>query len=99
MSDDGHAFSGSMPEFYQRYIVPMLFKPHARILAARWVNLTDGRVLEIAAGTGAMTRTLGHADPGGWSEPPTTRPPPGAIVMPKSGVTCISPPAVRLTIG
>jgi 16S rRNA A1518/A1519 N6-dimethyltransferase RsmA/KsgA/DIM1 with predicted DNA glycosylase/AP lyase activity len=60
MSDDGHAFSGSRPEFYQRYIVPMLFRPHERILAARGVNLTDGRVLEIAPGTGAMTRTLGH---------------------------------------
>jgi ubiquinone/menaquinone biosynthesis C-methylase UbiE len=32
--------------------------PHARILAARLMNLASGRILELAAGTGALTRAL-----------------------------------------
>ncbi|MEA2790554.1 MAG: hypothetical protein QOG73_2960, partial [Acetobacteraceae bacterium] len=63
MSDSGTAFGGSMPEFYQRYLVPMIFEPHARILAAGLADLTSGRVLEVAAGTGAVTRALTNVLP------------------------------------
>lgn len=56
MSDAVARFSGSMPDYYERYMVPMLFAPHARIAAARLGDMRSGRVLELAAGTGAMTR-------------------------------------------
>src|ERR1700712_4813900 len=63
MSDNKRAFTGSVPEFYQRSLVPMIFEPHARTLAAQLANLTTGRVLELAAGTGAVTRALLEALP------------------------------------
>jgi ubiquinone/menaquinone biosynthesis C-methylase UbiE len=63
MSDNKRAFTGSVPEFYQRSLVPMIFEPHARTLAARLPNLKTGRVLELAAGTGAVTRALLQALP------------------------------------
>jgi ubiquinone/menaquinone biosynthesis C-methylase UbiE len=43
----------------------MIFEPHARTLAATLTNLTTGRVLELAAGTGAVTRALLQALPAG----------------------------------
>jgi ubiquinone/menaquinone biosynthesis C-methylase UbiE len=58
MSDTQRAFSGSVPEHYQRSLVPMIFGPHARDLAARLTFLTAGSILELAAGTGAVTRAL-----------------------------------------
>jgi ubiquinone/menaquinone biosynthesis C-methylase UbiE len=64
MSDNRRAFTGSVPEFYQRSLVPMIFEPHARTLAARLAKLTSsGRILELAAGTGAVTRALLEALP------------------------------------
>jgi ubiquinone/menaquinone biosynthesis C-methylase UbiE len=63
MSDNNRAFTGSVPEFYQRNLVPMIFEPYARTLAARLAGLTSGRVLELAAGTGAVTRALMDALP------------------------------------
>jgi ubiquinone/menaquinone biosynthesis C-methylase UbiE len=63
MSDNQRAFTGSVPEFYQRNLVPMIFEPHARTLAAQMATLTTGRVLELAAGTGAVTRALLEALP------------------------------------
>jgi SAM-dependent methyltransferase len=63
MSDTQRAFSGSVPEFYQSILVPMMFGPHARVLASRLTFLTSGSVLELAAGTGAVTRALAAALP------------------------------------
>jgi ubiquinone/menaquinone biosynthesis C-methylase UbiE len=63
VSDTQRAFSGSVPEFYQRNLVPMIFGPHAHTLASRVTFLTDGSVLELAAGTGAVTRALADALP------------------------------------
>jgi SAM-dependent methyltransferase len=57
------AFSGSVPEFYDRYLVPALFDRYAADLVAR-IARRDGRVLEIACGTGAVTRRLRAALPG-----------------------------------
>lgn len=55
----GHAsFSGSVPANYDRYLGPALFEPYAADLAAR-IPVADGvRVLELACGTGRMTRRL-----------------------------------------
>ena len=51
-------FVGSIPQIYDQYLVPMIFEPYARDLAARIAAARPARVLEIAAGTGALTRHL-----------------------------------------
>ena len=58
MSDATRAYLGSWPEFYDRLLVPVLFEPYARLLAGRLRGMTSGNVLEIAAGTGVVTREL-----------------------------------------
>jgi len=58
MSDMNRSFSGSMPEFYDRFLVPVMFEPFARDLAARLKGLASGRLLELAAGTGIVTRAM-----------------------------------------
>jgi trans-aconitate methyltransferase len=51
-------FSGSIPEIYDRFLVPLIFESYARDLAKR-VAKTDPRdVLETAAGTGVLTRAM-----------------------------------------
>jgi len=50
-------FVGSIPELYDRHMGPVLFEPYARDLAAR-LPAGSRRVLEIAAGTGRVTRHL-----------------------------------------
>src|SRR5215469_12658770 len=57
-------FAGSIPAFYERYMGPMLFEPYAADLAARAKGLTPRRLLEVAAGTGIVTRALAVALPG-----------------------------------
>jgi SAM-dependent methyltransferase len=63
MSDMNRSFAGSMPEFYDRILVPVMFEPFARDLAGRLGDMTAGHVLEIAAGTGVVTRALARALP------------------------------------
>ncbi|MEP6969890.1 MAG: class I SAM-dependent methyltransferase, partial [Betaproteobacteria bacterium] len=66
----GHAvsdrtFAGSIPQFYERYMVPLIFEPYAADLAARAAQYRPSRVLEIAAGTGVVTRQLARVlEPG-----------------------------------
>jgi SAM-dependent methyltransferase len=57
------SFAGSVPAFYQQYIVPLIFAPYAADLARRLARRPLRRVLEIAAGTGAVTRHLASALP------------------------------------
>ena len=57
------AFVGSIAELYEECLVPVLFAPYAADLVARAVALGPARVLEIAAGTGAVTRPLAAALP------------------------------------
>ena len=52
------AFAGSIPQLYERYLVPLIFEPYAADLAERVRALAPQRVLEIAAGTGVVTRRL-----------------------------------------
>ncbi|MFI6874981.1 class I SAM-dependent methyltransferase [Streptomyces sp. NPDC050400] len=47
-----------MPEAYERYLVPVFFSPFAADLAARAAALRPRAVLELAAGTGALTSEL-----------------------------------------
>ena len=59
MSDKNTKFEGSIPEFYDRHLGPVLFEPFAADLAARVAAVTpDGPILETACGTGVLTRQL-----------------------------------------
>lgn len=56
-------FTGSIPERYDRHLVPWHFDPFAHDLVGRLPNRDGLRVLETAAGTGAVTRRLRSALP------------------------------------
>jgi ubiquinone/menaquinone biosynthesis C-methylase UbiE len=58
MVETDRVFTGSIPENYDRYMVPLIFKPFAADLAQRAATLSPGAVLETAAGTGVVTRAL-----------------------------------------
>ena len=51
-------FTGSIPEIYEKYLVPLIFEPYAIDLAARLARISVSDVLELAAGTGVVTRRL-----------------------------------------
>ncbi len=51
-------FAGSIPQLYERYLVPLIFEPYAQDLAARIAQEPPARILEVAAGTGVVTRAL-----------------------------------------
>lgn len=53
-------FAGSIPEIYDRFLVPLIFEPYALDLAKRVAALAPSDVLETAAGTGVLTRALGN---------------------------------------
>lgn len=58
MPAENVAFVGSIPENYDRYLGPVLFEPYAKDLVERINVPEDGSVLEIACGTGIVTRHL-----------------------------------------
>ncbi len=58
MLETDKLFSGSIPENYDRYMVPLIFEPFAADLARRAALLLPNAVLETAAGTGVLTRAL-----------------------------------------
>ena len=51
-------FSGSIPELYDTYLVPLIFEPYATDLARRVAALAPTDVLETAAGSGVVTRAV-----------------------------------------
>jgi SAM-dependent methyltransferase len=57
------AFAGSIPRLYETYLVPLIFQPYANDLARRLATKAVSNVLEIAAGTGVVTRALVAALP------------------------------------
>ena len=63
MKDQELRFTGSVPEKYERLMVPLIFRPYAEELARRARELQPRRILETAAGTGAVTRALHLALP------------------------------------
>lgn len=63
MTGSDTVFAGSIPAIYDRYMVPMIFEPYAKILAARAESLRPRRILETATGTGVVTRELHRALP------------------------------------
>ena len=56
-------FAGSIPELYERLMVPLIFEPYALDLARRLAKTKPRAVLETAAGTGVVTRALAAALP------------------------------------
>ena len=58
MLETDKTFAGSVPENYDRYMVPLIFKPFAADLAQRAAALSPAAILETAAGTGVVTRAL-----------------------------------------
>ena len=58
MLEADKVFAGSIPENYDRYMVPLIFEPYAEDVAQRAASLSPGAILEIAAGTGVVTRAL-----------------------------------------
>jgi ubiquinone/menaquinone biosynthesis C-methylase UbiE len=58
MLETDKAFSGSVPENYDRYMVPLIFAPYAADMARRVASLSPRAVLETAAGSGAVSRAL-----------------------------------------
>src|SRR5512139_2458356 len=61
--DVDRIFAGSIPQLYDQYMVPLIFEPYAEDLAARVALRQPTSVLEIAAGTGVVTRRLAKALP------------------------------------
>ena len=56
-------FSGSMASIYEAYLVPLIFAPYATDLVNRVASRSLSGVLEIAAGTGVVTRSLASVLP------------------------------------
>ena len=61
--DADKVFAGSIPRLYESHLVPLLFEPYAAELVSRLVSLAPSRVLEVAAGTGVVTRAMASALP------------------------------------
>ena len=61
--DTDKVFAGSIPKLYESHLVPLIFAPYARDLAERLARKSPARVLEVAAGTGVVTRAIVAALP------------------------------------
>jgi SAM-dependent methyltransferase len=61
--DSDKVFAGSIPRLYDTHLVPLIFEPYATDLAQRLAGRPVSRVLEIAAGTGVVTRALAASLP------------------------------------
>ncbi len=58
MVEEDRRWVGSMPQAYEQWLAPAMFRPFAIELAGRVAALAPERVLEVAAGTGVLTREL-----------------------------------------
>jgi ubiquinone/menaquinone biosynthesis C-methylase UbiE len=56
-------FAGAVPQVYQKYLVPLIFEGYAADLVKRVASRPLTRVLEVAAGTGVVTRGLASSLP------------------------------------
>jgi ubiquinone/menaquinone biosynthesis C-methylase UbiE len=57
------SFTTDVAKFYEAKLVPLIFEPYADDLAARAAALEPETVLEVACGTGVVTRALARALP------------------------------------
>src|ERR1700704_4856568 len=51
-------FAGAVPELYDQLLVPLIFDPFADDLVARLRDLDVESILEVAAGSGVVTRAM-----------------------------------------
>ncbi len=58
MSAGDKEFGGSIPRFYDTYLVPLIFEAYAADLARRVAALNPDNLLETAAGSGVVARAL-----------------------------------------
>jgi SAM-dependent methyltransferase len=58
MSDIDKIFAGSIPKLYETHLVPLIFAPYAEDLMRGVGAIDPHRILEVAAGTGVVTRAL-----------------------------------------
>ena len=58
MKNNDKNFTGSIPEFYDNFLVPLIFEEFADDLATRILTEKPQSILEIAAGTGVVPRAL-----------------------------------------
>lgn len=58
MSEADKVFTGSIPDIYDEYLVPLIFEAYAADLAKRAASSDPRTVLETAAGSGVVTRAL-----------------------------------------
>ena len=56
--NEDRIFTGATPRLYETHLVPLIFEPYATDLAERLASRSVTSVLEIAAGTGVVTRRL-----------------------------------------
>src|SRR5260221_3152969 len=63
MPESDKVFAGSIPTLYDTHLVPLIFEPYAADLARRLSSRRLSRVLEVAAGTGVVTRSMVSALP------------------------------------
>jgi ubiquinone/menaquinone biosynthesis C-methylase UbiE len=61
--DGDKIFDDEISKFYEKYLVSILFDPYAADLVDRLASRSVSRVLEIAAGTGVVTRVLASVLP------------------------------------
>jgi len=54
-------FAGSIPALYESHLVPLIFEPYAADMTRRATSRSVNRILEVAAGTGVLTRALAAA--------------------------------------
>jgi SAM-dependent methyltransferase len=55
---DSANFIGSVPEYYEEFLGPFIFTPYAQDLSLRLQIGSRARILELACGTGRLTREL-----------------------------------------
>jgi ubiquinone/menaquinone biosynthesis C-methylase UbiE len=58
MGSTDTVFAGSIPSIYDRYMVPLLFRPYAELIAERAKALEPRKILETASGTGVVTEAV-----------------------------------------
>jgi SAM-dependent methyltransferase len=68
MGDKNAVFDGSIPENYDRFLGPFIFEPYAENLVGRLELPPQANVLEVACGTGIVTRRIAERLGAGFAE-------------------------------
>jgi SAM-dependent methyltransferase len=61
MAQNDSAFTGNLPQLYDRELGSAMFMPYAADIADRLKGMASGKLLETAAGTGIVTQALAHS--------------------------------------